>query len=307
MALRSPRSPLLNRSRVSPYNLVIGKQDSATDRNFDGLIDEVQIFNRVLTSTEIQTIYNAGGTTGISLNAATPLTLMVINPAANTVGQTGIAFTDVMPAGLTVATPNALSNTCGGTPAAVAGTGTISLTGGSTTTPGAICTVVANVTGTASGQYTNTTGAATSTNGGTGNTASANLTVASPPSIVKAFGAATIPLNSTTSLTFNITSPNTVTTLTGIAFTDSLPAGLAVASPNNLSNTCGGTATATGGFRNGESDRRHAGGECHLHGLRERDGHVGRGEEQQRTGHFDRRRHGQHLHRQHHGGSAADD
>src|SRR5204862_2503149 len=87
----------------------------------------------------------------------------------------------------------------------------------------------------------------TATNGGTGNTASANLTVASPPAITKLFGAAQIPLNGTTSLTFTIQNPNTNVTLTGIAFTDSLPAGLVVASTPNLSNTCGGTATAVGG------------------------------------------------------------
>ena len=100
----------------------------------------------------------------------------------------------------------------------------ISLAGGTIATNTA-CTVVVNVLGTTAGQYTNTTGTVTSTNGGAGNTASANLTVVSPPSIVKAFGAATIPLNGSTSLTFNLTNPNLGVTLTGLAFTDSLPAG----------------------------------------------------------------------------------
>ena len=97
-----------------------------------------------------------------------------------------------------VATPNGLSNTCGGTATAVAGSGSISLTGG-TIAVNSNCTLVVNVTGTASGQYTNTTGSVTSTNGGTGNTATANLTVATPPTITKAFGAASIPLNGSTS------------------------------------------------------------------------------------------------------------
>ena len=66
------------------------------------------------------------------------------------------------------------------------------------------CQFSVTVTGAASGPFTNTTGNVTSTNGGTGNTASANLTVASPPSITKEFGAASIPLNGTTSLTFTI-------------------------------------------------------------------------------------------------------
>ena len=41
-------------------NLVIGKEDGFTDRNFDGLIDEVEIFNRALAASEIQAIVNAG-------------------------------------------------------------------------------------------------------------------------------------------------------------------------------------------------------------------------------------------------------
>ncbi|MBZ5525345.1 MAG: hypothetical protein LAP21_24220, partial [Acidobacteriia bacterium] len=103
------------------------------------------------------------------------------------------------------------------------------------------------VSGAALGNYTNTTGNVTSTNGGTGNTASSNLTVASVPSMVVAFGVASIPLNGTTTLTFNITNPNTGTALTGIAFTDNLPAGLTVAPSPNLNNTCGGTFTSAAG------------------------------------------------------------
>jgi Concanavalin A-like lectin/glucanases superfamily/Carboxypeptidase regulatory-like domain/PQQ enzyme repeat len=45
---------------TSAQNLAIGKEDRFTDRNFDGLIDEVEIFNRALTAGEIQSIYNAG-------------------------------------------------------------------------------------------------------------------------------------------------------------------------------------------------------------------------------------------------------
>jgi uncharacterized repeat protein (TIGR01451 family) len=191
-------------------------------------------------------IAKAFNPTTIPLNGTTTLTFTITNPAANTVAETGVAFTDTLPTGLVVSTPNGLSNTCGGTATAVAGSTSISLTGGSIAV-NTNCTLVVNVTGTASGQYTNTSGAVSSTNGGTGNTASANLTVASPPTITKAFGAATVPLNGTTSLTFTIQNPNTAVTLNGIAFTDNLPAGLMVASTPNLSNTCGGTATAVGG------------------------------------------------------------
>jgi fimbrial isopeptide formation D2 family protein/uncharacterized repeat protein (TIGR01451 family) len=179
----------------------------------------------------------------IALNATTSLTFTITNPAANTVSLTGVAFTDTLPTGLTVA--NASATVCGGTLTTTAPTG-IALSGATIAVNGQ-CQFSVTVTGAVSGQYTNTTGAVTSTNGGTGNTATANLTVASPPSITKAFGAASIPLNGTTSLTFTIQNPNTGLTLNGIAFTDNLPAGLVVATPNGLNNTCGGTATAVAG------------------------------------------------------------
>ena len=197
----------------------------------------------VVAPPSIAKVFNPSS---IALNATTSLTFTITNPAANAVAETGVAFTDTLPVGLVVSTPNGLTNTCGGTATAVAGSTSISLTGG-TIAVNTNCTLVVNVTGTASGHYTNTSGAVSSTNGGTGNTASANLTVATPPSITKAFGAASIPLNGTTSLTFTIQNPNTTLALTGIAFTDNLPAGLVVATPNALNNTCGGTATAVAG------------------------------------------------------------
>jgi uncharacterized repeat protein (TIGR01451 family) len=179
----------------------------------------------------------------IALNATTSLTFTITNPAPNTVALTGVAFTDTLPTGLTVASASA--TVCGGTLTTTSPTG-IALTG-ATVAVNSQCQFSVTVTGAASGQYTNTTGSVSSTNGGTGNTASANLTVASPPSITKAFGAASIPLNGTTSLTFTVQNPNTGVTLNGIAFTDNLPAGLVVATPNALNNTCGGTATAVAG------------------------------------------------------------
>ncbi len=180
----------------------------------------------------------------IALNATTSLTFTITNPAENTVALTGVAFTDTLPTGLTVA--NASASVCGGTLTTTAPTG-IALTG-ATIAVNSQCVFSVTVTGAASGQYTNTTGNVTSTNGGTGNTASASLTVASPPTITKAFGAASIPLNGTTSLSFTITNPNTFSPLSGVAFTDNLPAGLVVAATPNVTGSCGsGTITAVAG------------------------------------------------------------
>ncbi|HUK13820.1 MAG TPA: hypothetical protein VLW17_11020, partial [Thermoanaerobaculaceae bacterium] len=44
------------------------------------------------------------------------------------------------------------------------------------------------------------------------------------PTIAKAFGAATIPIEASTTLTFTIGNPNVQTPLNGLAFTDTLPA-----------------------------------------------------------------------------------
>jgi CSLREA domain-containing protein/fimbrial isopeptide formation D2 family protein/uncharacterized repeat protein (TIGR01451 family) len=200
-----------------------------------------------LTVVAPPSIAKAFGAAAIPLNGTTTLTFTITNPAANTVAEAGVAFTDTLPVGLVVATPNGLTNTCGGTPTAVAGTGSISLTGG-TIAASSNCILTVNVTGTTSGNFINTSGSVSSTNGGTGNTASANLTVAAAPTITKAFGAASIPLNGSTSLSFTITNPNTNVALSGVAFTDNLPAGLVVATPNGLTGSCGsGTITAVAG------------------------------------------------------------
>jgi uncharacterized repeat protein (TIGR01451 family) len=77
-------------------------------------------------------------------------------------------------------------------------------------------------------------------------TASVSGTVAvlNPPTISKAFGAAAIDLGQATSLTFTIANPNPAP-ISGVGFTDVLPAGLRVAFPAGLLGSCGGgTITA---------------------------------------------------------------
>jgi uncharacterized repeat protein (TIGR01451 family) len=76
-----------------------------------------------------------------------------------------------------------------------------------------------------------------------GNTYNATLTVIAPPSISKAFSPSTIPLNGTTDLSFTITNPNTTIALTGLQFTDVLPAGLLI---TGVSAFTGGSGTASG-------------------------------------------------------------
>ena len=201
--------------------------------------------------------------TSMTVSGTSTLTFTLGNPTANTVAETEVTFTNTFPTGLTIANPNGLSGTCGGMNLAIPGSSSMIVASVSIAT-NSTCTVSVNVVASATGSYTDTTGNVNSTSGGLGLTASANLTVASPPSITKSFGGATVPLNGTTSLTFAISNPNSNVTITGIAFTDSLPSGMVVAATPGLSNTCGGTpsATAAGGVVSLSGGSLTSGGSC---------------------------------------------
>ena len=191
------------------------------------------------------TISKAFGASGVPVNGVTSLTFTLTNPVANALALTGVGFTDPLPTNIAVATPNGLVNTCGGTPTATAGAGTVSLSGVTLATSGT-CTLAVNVTATQAGTFNNTTSTVSSTNGGTGLTASASLNAAAPPTVSDLFGTSSIPANTSTSLSFTVTNPsaNTVS-LTNISFADTLPAGLAISTPNGLTGSCGGgTITA---------------------------------------------------------------
>ncbi len=193
------------------------------------------------------TITKSFGSSKIAMNGTTSLTFTLANPASNTLTLTGVGFSDSFPPGMVIASPSGLTGSCiAGTITAISGTNSISLTGASLAA-NASCTFSLNVKASLVGNFTNTTSAVTSVNGGNGATASANLSVMSPPSITLTFGATTIPLNGTTTLGFTLTNPNAGQGLTGVGFSDALPSGLVVATPNGAASTCGGTITATPG------------------------------------------------------------
>lgn len=99
------------------------------------------------------------GANNIPINTTTPLTLTLTNPTA---GQavSGLGFTYTLPAGLNIATPNALSNTCGGTVTVSGNVVTVSGANLSSTT--ASCKIIVNATppavGTATASTANATG-----------------------------------------------------------------------------------------------------------------------------------------------------
>src|SRR6185312_10995409 len=198
-----------------------------------------------LTVIDPPSIAKGFGAATLPINGTTSLTFTLASSNSN-LALSGVAFTDNLPAGLVVAPTPGLTNTCGGTATAAAGASSVSLAAG-TLAPSAACVVSVNVQGTTAGVKSNSV-LVTSANAGNGNTSNASITVAGPPVLSKAFGAASIPLNGSTSLSFTVQNNNTTVALSGVGFSDTLPAGLVVATPNGLTGSCGaGTITATQG------------------------------------------------------------
>jgi len=212
-----------------------------------------------LTVANPPTINNLFLPSSISATDTTLLSFTLTNPNSNStppnsdVDLTGVSFTDALPAGLVLAPNPIFSDNCGGTLTAAPGATSLSLTGGSiaraANESGGNCFISVLVTAKTAGNYNNTTSAITSDQSGPGatsNTTGLTVNAVSPPTISDSFGATSIAVGGSTTLSFSISNPNTVS-LTGIGFTDTLPAGLAVSTANGLTNSRGGTATATPG------------------------------------------------------------
>jgi uncharacterized repeat protein (TIGR01451 family) len=182
--------------------------------------------------------------TGTNQTSST-LTLTLANPNISQ-QLTGVAFSDPL-VGMAVDTsPGATTTGCGSPTFAPAANATsLTFTAG-TINVGTPCVVTVKVKGTSLGAKTNTAGGATSTQANTGsNSNTATLNVLAAPTLTKAFGAASVAVGGTTSLTFTITNNDATFGLTGIGFTDTLPGGLTVAGTPNVQGTCGGgTITA---------------------------------------------------------------
>ncbi len=199
----------------------------------------------------------------IDAGGTSVLRISIFNP--NTFQLTNVAFTDdlvrVQP-GLFIDTPNGLVNTCNGTVTALPNSSTISLANGMVpaqtgSTPGQ-CYIEVNVSSITSGNIINTIPAhnppadiGLTANGIDGVTpvtvtntspASATITViaVSPPSLTKSFAPNTIFVGDVSVLTIRINNNDVDTNLTGATYTDTLPTGLQVSTPANITRTnCG--------------------------------------------------------------------
>lgn len=164
------------------------------------------------------------------------------------------SFTDSLAtagAGITIRAAPAPTNTCGGTLSAVAGSTTISLTGG-VITAGGNCqlTIPVDIAANAvAGARTNTinAGALVTDQGNNPNNATANITIVNALTISKAYNPATVGPSQVSRLTVTIAHAAGAVAFSGMAVTDTLPAGHTVANPANVFNICGGTVTANPG------------------------------------------------------------
>jgi hypothetical protein len=174
------------------------------------------------------------------------LQFTITNPALT--GVTDLAFTDNLPAGVTIADPPKAVSFCGGTLSAPAGGGTITFSGGTLGAAPAVCTVSVDITGSPFGTHTNTSGDLTSSAGNSG-PASADLNVsASLPGFSKTFAPSTVSLGGRSTLTFTIDNSANASNAVFLTFSDDLPTGMVVAGPANQATTCtGGVVTAVTG------------------------------------------------------------
>lgn len=182
--------------------------------------------------------------TAVDVGQTSRLTLVVDN-TTNSLASTGMSFDDPLPTGMVLAADPAASNDCGGALTATAGASSVSLTGG-TVAGGATCSIGVTVVTSADGSLANTTTVLASNFPDAG-PAVANLAVnpAGAPTFLKGFADTSVNQGETTVLTFGIDNTANSVAATGMAFTDTLPAGMVVANSPSVSNGCGGTFTAT--------------------------------------------------------------
>ncbi len=187
------------------------------------------------------------------------LTFTFTNP--NPTPLTNVGFLDTLPEGLEVDISNGVisvdcttGSSSGHTITAEPGSRIISMSG-ATLAADSSCSFSVYVKGTTAGSYTNTSGSIFSDETGANTTDTGygtdSLTVVAPPVISKTFGTTNLITGETTSLTFTITNPNGATSLTGVGFTDTLPAGLDVTSDTvDLPCSDSGTLTLTDNYPN---------------------------------------------------------
>ena len=205
------------------------------------------------------TLTKAWSTATINDNATTNLVFTLTNSGTSP-AQSGISFTDALPASLRLsASPSvAFGSGCAGTSVLTPGMpDTIAISGVSMTASTTACTITVTSVTNRAGLVNSNCGAnpAAFTNGAASVTSSAGVingvtnqclvVNAQPPVLTKAWGTASINDAASTTLVFTLTNTGSNPAQSGIAFTESLPTGLRFTSATPtvaFSNSCSGSS-----------------------------------------------------------------
>ena len=159
-----------------------------------------------------------------------------------------LAFVDVLPAGMAIATPASAGTTCFDAVITASNGGDTIVFSNGRLGAGQSCTISVNVVGSTIGVLTSTSGDLTS-NAGNSGSATADLTVTSDrPGFSKSFSPNNLTIGGTSTLLFTIDNSQNTSDLFVISFSDSFPNGMVVATPANAQTDCSSTTlTATSG------------------------------------------------------------
>ena len=252
---------------TNAYPVMIGENAELHGRHFDGLIDEVVLYDRALSAEEVEAAFNAGGSgkcrTDLSINKTTkidPVYLRRIfsyNLSVKNLGNasaTGVSVSDTLPAGVAFVDAEPSQGTC-----VTGGGGTVDCDLGSLSGGGAEATVRIRVRAQATGTLTNT--ATVSGNEADSNPSNNSVTTDTQSVAVADVAVAKVDSNQTVALGDNIT--YTVRLLnrgpspaTGIDIIDTIPTGTTFVSASTNKGVfsslppVGGTGTLTANISN---------------------------------------------------------
>lgn len=173
----------------------------------------------------------------IGPGSASLLSFTITNGGASAL--TALAFTDTLPAGISLAGAPLAQNSCGGSLSAPANGATLTLDAGRLAV-GESCLISAYVVSSTAGVHSNTTGDLTNSGGNDG-TSNADLTVSTTlPGFSKAYSPASAKWRDRVTLTYTIdNSANPTTSGTAsVSVSDLLPGGMVVANPSNAVTNC---------------------------------------------------------------------
>jgi uncharacterized repeat protein (TIGR01451 family) len=235
-------------SYLDPSRTIAGQKIALSSNPLASTAEDVTVLAPV-------SVAKSFGAASISAGGTTTVTVTLTN--ANSTPITAVGFTDTLPSAtsgnMTIANPPLPATTCGGAPVLVGTAGAGSFTASGLTIPAnGSCTVTFTVTVPAAGIYVNTiaAGAVSGSTGSNSTPASASLTVNMPlvpPTISKSFQTNPILPGGTSKLIITLSNANASTAINSAGFIDTFPTGLTIAAIRNLSNSCGGTVTATAG------------------------------------------------------------